>query len=284
MQHPEKPISRKQLMIFIFLQLIAIVALLVPRADSIPFTRIKAEGSTHISISEPSDVCANPLNTNLFIVSDRGYLYETDANYKLLRRSSTFGFDYEAVFADSHFVYAVEERTRRINQFDITTLEKVKTREVRYQGGRNAGYEGFTYNKEKGCFILVTEKNPIWIFELNRNFDPVNEFQLKEKLNGKPPGIDLQSKEKHSISEVWESVRGYTGPSDVSSLTLYGKKLYMLSDEDSEILQLNPATYQLEKRWKLGILNPEGFYFDQTGNLFVLSDNMQKVYRFSPLS
>ena len=237
---------------------------------------VKWTSKASLSILEPSDVCRNPIRNTFFVVSDRGFLFETDSLFNPIRRAASLGFDYESVFADNHFVYAVEERTRKIQLFDIRTLEKVRTVEVRYQGGRNSGYEGITWNPVTKRFLLVTEKSPILIFELDSTLQLQNEVNLKENLVGKKPAVDPGS----PSASVWKEFWRYSGPSDVSSLTFFEGKLYLLSDEDAEILQLNPITYALENRWSLGVLNPEGFYFLPDGSVHVMSDNMQTVYHF----
>jgi len=242
--------------------------------------KLKWVSKTPLSIPEPSDICPNPNKNTWFIVSDRGYLYETDSVFRPIRRTATIGFDYEAVFADNHFVYAVEERTRRIQKFDITTLDKVGTIEVHYGGGRNSGFEGMVWNPVKQRFLVITEKSPILIFELDSLLQVRNEVRLKDFITGKPQSVDLQKASSPSGQSLFKGCWNYSGPSDASSLTWFDNKLYVLSDEDSEILQINPLTYILEKRWSLGILNPEGFYFLPDRSLHVLSDNMQTIYHF----
>lgn len=246
--------------------------------------KIKALERFKLNIPEPSDICPHPARNHFFVVSDRGFLYETDSAYRPIRRTRNRGYDYEGVFADDKFVYAIEERTRRINQFDLNTFELVKSKEIRYEGGRNAGYEGFTFNKSRRRFVLVTEKRPIWVFELDENFQTVHEFLLKDKLKGSANSVSIISTDPKSVSEIWKEWWSYKGPSDVSSIGYYNDKIFILSDEDSELLQVNPNTYELEKRWSLGVLNPEGFYFGKDQNLYVMSDNLQQIFRFHPLN
>lgn len=233
-----------------------------------------------IAIPEPSDICPNPLNDNFFIVSDRGFLFETDAKFKPFRRTRSKGMDYEGVWADSQFVYAVEERSRRVNVLDIHNLETVWSFIIPYSGGRNAGYEGITYNPVRKSLILVTEKSPIWIFELDADGKVKSEWRLKEKLFPAPATVQLETPENPSFADTWKNFWAYSGPSDVSAIGFYGGKILVFSDEDSELLQLNPATYAMERRWHLGGLNPEGFCISASCDLLVMSDNVQKVFRF----
>jgi uncharacterized protein YjiK len=242
--------------------------------------KLKWISKSLLSIPEPSDICRNPTRNTFFIVSDRGFLFETDSLFNPIRRAASMGFDFEAVYADKHFVYAVEERTRKIQQFDIRTLEKVRNVEVRYQGGRNSGYEGIVWNPLTQRFLLITEKSPILIFELDSTLKVQNEVNLKDNITGIKAAVDLRAPSKFSVASALKDLWRYSVPSDVSSVTFFAGKLFLLSDEDSEILQIHPSTYALEKRWPLGILNPEGFYFLPDGSVHVMSDNMQTVYHF----
>lgn len=261
---------------FLFLTISIWAVILTSQAQQ----RIKWSKKTSLSIPEPSDICRNPNQNSFFIVSDRGFLFETDSAFQPIRRTATAGFDYEAVFANERFVYAVEERTRRIQQFDITTLEKVGTLEIFYSGGRNSGFEGMVWNPVKNRFLLITEKSPILIFELDSLLQVRNEVRLKDNISGKPHSVNMSVSRGKSDTSFCNSCWHYSGPSDVSSVTWFNSKLFLLSDEDSEILQINPLTYLLEKRWSLGVLNPEGFYFLPDGTVHVLSDNMQTIYHF----
>jgi uncharacterized protein YjiK len=105
----------------------------------------------------------------LFIVSDNGGLYETDLEGKILRSTTHDLVDVEGVFADKDFIYLVEERNRFIKIFTIKDFTLVKTYSVPYEGGRNKAFESIAMRSEGG-FVLFTEKDPIWMFELNEQF------------------------------------------------------------------------------------------------------------------
>ncbi|MNT40712.1 SdiA-regulated [compost metagenome] len=185
-----------------------------------------------------------------FIVSDNGYLFETDLKGKVLRKANYKGLDNEGVFADDNFVYAVEEFSRAISVLNINTLEVVKKVFIPYSGGRNAGYEAMTFNKAKDVFVLFTEKNPIYAIELDKDLREVNRIDIS------------------TISK------------DVSAATYYKDHLWILGDEDMTVYKLDPLTYKTLNQWKLPIINPEGMAFDKNGDLVILSDDMQKMYYF----
>lgn len=213
-------------------------------------TKIKPERKIYIDIPEPSDLCIHPNAKSLFIVSDNGFLYETDLEGKIIRKADYKGLDCEGVYADEKNVYVAEEFSRKIRVFDIETLTNHKTVYLEYNGGRNSGYEAVTFNKAKNRFVLLTEKNPIYLFELDENLQKVNEFNLSK------------------ISR------------DISAATYHNDHLWLLGDEDMTVYKLNPKTYEVLSSWKIPVVNPEGLTFDQNGNMLILSDDMQLLYYF----
>jgi uncharacterized protein YjiK len=213
-------------------------------------TKIKPYKKIYLTIPEPSDICLHPNGKSLFIVSDNGFLFETDLDGKTIRQADYKGLDCEGVHADEKFVYVAEEFSRKIRVFDIRNLELQKTVYLEYNGGRNAAYEAITFNPVKNVFLLFTEKNPIYLFELNQDLQKINEIDLSK------------------ISR------------DISAATFYKDHLWLLGDEDMTVYKLNPKNYQVLNSWKLPVVNPEGITFDAHGNLLILSDDMQLLYYF----
>lgn len=215
--------------------------------------KIKPIAHYYTDVDEPSDIVLNQAGTGFWMVSDDGLLFETNLEGKIIRQAPFTGFDFEAVWADNQFVYAVDERTRKIHFYNPESLVKVKSIEVPYLASRNKGYESFCFNAAKGKFILITEKDPALLVELDAQWKWENDIPIK-------------------------------GLRDVSAFTFYNNKLYILSDEDREIWVLDPSTYQVEAKYLIPIINPEGICFDREGNLFITSDDRQVLYKFSPLT
>ncbi|WP_326984384.1 SdiA-regulated domain-containing protein [Chryseobacterium sp. MYb264] len=209
-----------------------------------PFEKI------NIRVPEPSDIVLHPDGNSFFIVSDNGYLFETDLKGNIIRKADYKGLDNEGVYADEHYVYAVEEFSRAIAVLDLKTLKLERRIYIPYSGGRNSGYEAMTFNKAKGKFLLFTEKNPIYLIELDPDFKEYNRIDISELSR------------------------------DVSAATFYHDHLWILGDESMTLYKLDPNTYEKLAEWKLPIVNPEGMTFDRQGNLVILSDDMQTMYYF----
>lgn len=211
--------------------------------------QLKPLESKRVYVKEPSDICLTVEKDGYFIVSDDGMLVRTDLNFRPLQVSGEELYDAEAVYADNDYVYVVEERTRNLLTFDRVTLNLVGRLNFPYQGGRNKGYESFTFNEAKKNYVLITEKEPIWIFELNEMFVCINQIEFNYK-------------------------------GDISAATYYRAYLWFLSDENSEVLKVNPLNYTIEKIYRIPVINPEGLVFLPDDRLLVVSDDMQKAYYF----
>jgi len=213
--------------------------------------KLKPAKSVSVTIPEPSDICYNSKTDTFFIVSDTGVLYETDKDCKILKKQKQKGTDFEAVYSDENFVYAVDESNRTIYKYDIITFKLIKSIVIPYDGARNKGYEAFDFNKTTNKYALVTESNPVLLFELDTDFKITNQTDLSAVA------------------------------SDISSARFYDGFLWLLSDEDMMLLKVNPLTYEVIKKWSLPVINPEGLAFDKEGNIVISCDDMQRVYYFN---
>jgi uncharacterized protein YjiK len=71
---------------------------------------------------------------------------------------------------------------------------------------------------------------------------------------------------------------------EASSITYHHGSLWLLSDEQMMIYQINPTNFSIINQWKIPVLNPEGICFDAKENLIILSDDRKTLYTFSPLN
>lgn len=217
-----------------------------------PTLKLKPIAKYHLDIPEPSDLCITQDGKGLFVVSDNGLLYKTDLNGQVVQKSTFTAYDLEGVYADSAYVYAVDERTRKVHFLNVASLTREKVVEVPYMASRNKGYESIGYNPVRKTFFLISEKDPTTIFELDASWRVQNEVEL-------------------------------TKVSDVSAACFYNGLVYILSDEDHTILECDAHTYDVKRKFWLPIINPEGLAFDPAGNMYVVSDDRAILYHFGPL-
>ena len=203
-----------------------------------------------LPVGEPSDLGFSPDGKTMFIASDQGFLYETDLEGKVIRKADYEIIDCEGIFVDDKYVYVAEETTRKVKLFDIKTLKLERTVYLPYAGARNKGYEGLTFNKTRNRFAIVTEKDPIYIFELDLDLRVVNEINVSQMAR------------------------------DISSISYHDNFIWMLSDEDRTVFKVNPNTYEVIAKWIVPIPNPEGLAFDADGNMLIQSDDLNALYFF----
>jgi uncharacterized protein YjiK len=214
--------------------------------------KIKPTKVITTQVKEPSDIAIHPFKENsFFMVSDNGFVYEINQNGDIVKESLFRGIDTEAVFAKDSVVYVIEEFGRKINQLKIDNLEPFQKNTIQFGGGRNKGFESFTYNESKKKFVVITEKDPILLFELDEKMTVVNEIDLSKIAR------------------------------DISASTFYNNKIWLLSDEDRTLFQLDSLTYKVENKWLLPIINPEGIAFTKDNQFIVVSDDRMKMYFFN---
>jgi len=211
--------------------------------------KIKPERSMNLEIAEPSDLVFDASRNSFFVVSDNGYLGETDLNGKLLRKTDEIGIDFEGITLTDKGLVTVDETPRRFQLMD-KNWAVILSKKIQYNGGRNKGFESITWNAEKRIFLTATEKDPVHLLDLDENFNVINERRFPF------------------------SVR------DVSALSIHNGFLWVLSDEDRTIFKCDLNTLQPLRRFLLPIINPEGLTFDQNGNLYVCSDDRERLYFF----
>lgn len=209
--------------------------------------KIKPVNKFKTNVPEPSDIVI--YENGFLAVSDNGLLFQIDNHGKITRQAQFKGVDFEALCIKEGFLFVSDESPRRIYQFKISDFSLVNTFHVPYHGGNNSGFESLTFNEAKNKFILISER-PTILYELDENFHKITETDLK-------------------------------GFSDISSVTFYQNKLWILSDEDMTVSRLNSTDYQLEKRFKIPVHNPEGITFDKNKNMIICSDDLRTIYTFN---
>lgn len=210
--------------------------------------KIKYSKTFKTAVPEPSDACLSATEQSLFVVSDNGFLFETDLEGKILRKSNIVGIDFEAICLANDLLYISDESSRKIYCVNPGDLTINKIFNLNYSAARNSGFEAIAFNEASKLFYLVSEKSPIVIRVYNEQFQQVNEIS-------------------------------FDATSDISSAYFYQNNLWLMSDEDHLVMQLD-ENYKVVKQYDVKILNPEGFFFNKQGDLTVISDDMAKLYQF----
>ena len=198
-----------------------------------------------IGLNEPSDLLY--FKNTWYACGNKAFVYESKdlIHWEALPISD---FDLEALTTDGEFIYVSEETYQRILVYDTNKRSLVRTIPFKHGGGRNEGVEAMTFLPKSKTFLMVTEKDPCIFYELSDDFQIINQFQVA--------GID-----------------------EVSAVGFYDDKLYVLSDEDAAIYELDWTNKTISNELKVPLINPEGFVRIKD-EWIVCSDDMKKVVRF----
>jgi uncharacterized protein YjiK len=205
-----------------------------------------------LKIAEPSDICLSASKSSLFIVSDQGGIYETDLKGTIIRSRIGGLDDCEGVaIRGKSEILVVEERKQTIqivNANDFTIKSRIN---IPFKGRANSAFESITFNGTN--WLLFTEKHPCLLFIFSDN------LTLIEKKN-------------------------VIVPADVSAATWNNGRLWLLSDENSEIYLMKPSLTEIDQRFQINVNSAEGLTFLDDGTLLIVSDKNETLYYFnSPL-
>lgn len=207
---------------------------------------LKPIKSIPTSFTEPSDLLF--LNDQFFVLGDKAGFFIMDALGKGDRQDFQ-DLDLEGITTDGQWIYLSEETYQRIWVWDPKEKKVLREIPFKHGGGRNEGVESLVFLPHTKEFILATEKDPNLFFRVDENFEIKEQFTI-------------------------------AGISEVSGMAVYQSIWYVLSDEASTIYQVDLASKRIMREWLIAVINAEGITFDQQGNAWVCSDDMQKVFQF----
>jgi uncharacterized protein YjiK len=202
-----------------------------------------------LDIDEPSDVCMVADGAGFFVVSDKGRLYRVSTDGELIKRKRFKGYDLEGICLLRDTLWAVDETQRRVLAFDPNTLDLLKQRQYTVSGALNEGWEAMCPEIGGEGLVLFTEKMPVRVFR----FGPGWELELDRKLKF---------------------------PKEVSGACIWQGAYWVVSDENRTIYRLDPENFAVLGQWRIPVLNPEGIVISSAGELWILSDDMHRLYQF----
>ena len=202
-------------------------------------------------IPEPSGIAYDKETGNYYIVSDHGMLFECDSVFNIVRKADEEGMDFEGVVVRDSFIYVSDETPRFVYKYRKSDLALMKKYPVSWSGAMNKSFESIAYNKAKNCFLLVSQQ-PAVIVEFDEHFRELERTSFKDAR-------------------------------DISDAGWYNGFLYLLSGKEETIYKCDPLTYKPTASYKINVLNPEGLTFDALGRVYVVSDDLQRIYFFNRL-
>jgi WD40 repeat protein len=209
---------------------------------------LKPTSKFTLDIDEVSDLLLHPNGVDYVVTTDNGELYVLDSTFTIQYKSEFEGDDFEGLCLYKNNIYVSEDRDRQLVVFEPEKLVLVRAFTVPFQMRNGDQIEGMTTDREGKNLILFSEEKPIEIF--------------------------IYSPETHE-----HEVRTVEELPEIASLDFYGNRLFALSDESPELLELNPSTFQIMHRWRIRVNNAEGICI-RNHKIYVVSDELRRAFQF----
>lgn len=212
-------------------------------------------------IPEASGICFSKKSKTLFVVSDKGVLYEISKDGKILQKKRIGHHDLEGVACDdkNNRLLLVDEGKDNLLIVSRQNLKLTKKLNIKrdYKGetllkkDKHHGLEGVTIYHDK--VLLVNQSN--------------------KKYPAIDPSIIVQidadtARAKVPIEQIYNPHK-----KDISGLCYHDNYLYMVSDNKDNIIKYDIKTQKVLMKVKLPIFAQEGVAFDDEGYVYFADDN-----------
>ena len=206
-----------------------------------------------INVEEPSGLDLAIDNESLWTVSDRySKIYQLDLMGQILQEIDIPGDNFEGITVDfnDHSLWVVQESLSELLQVDILGNELQRIYVAGAIGG-SGGLEGITINSSKNHLLLLKEKDPSVLIELNTIFETV------------------LFKHLYTASD-------YSGM-DYNEID---NELWVVSDQDKKVYRCD-ISGEVISSYSIDVAKPEGIAFDRENNLiYIVSDSEESLYIF----
>ena len=215
-------------------------------------------------IPEASGITYSQKSNTLFVVNDEGKIYELTTKGKILKKLNLGKYDFEGVAIDeknSLLILAVEgdEKILVISQDNFKIKYEIK---IKRKFNKINVLKKDTKNGIEGIVLI---KNKLYISNQSKNKYPKADSSVIVVVDYK------LNKKKLKIKDIINHKQ-----SDISGLTFYKNKLFMISDNNNFVMSYDIENKSIIKKYKLKKkYAQEGLTFDNKGNLYIADDKGQ---------
>jgi len=206
-----------------------------------------------IDVVEPSGLDLSKNNESLWAVSDKhSKIYQLDLMGRILQEIDIPGNDFEGITLDinGHSLWLAQESLSELLRIDTLGNELQRIYVAGASNG-SGGLEGITINTSKNHILLLKEKDPSVLIELNTTFEPV---LFKHLYNAS----DYSGMDYNEINN----------------------ELWIVSDQDKKVYQCDIRGNMINS-YSINIAKAEGIAFDRENNLiYIVSDSEESLYIF----
>lgn len=207
--------------------------------------------SEKINVSEASGLTINASGSTLYTVSDNtGNIYELSTDGTVIKEYAYIGNDVEGIsMISNNKVLLVEERTKEIVEYDLSTKTYNKHKVIYSNNDSNSGLEGIAINLNDNTVFILNEKNPGLLMRLRSDFSIIESYNL-----------DFAS--------------DYSGIFHDKESNL----LWILSDQSKTVNKCS-LKGALIKSYATNVIKGEGIVVTNN-NIYIVSDSNSTLYKF----
>ena len=208
--------------------------------------------SEKINVSEASGLTINATGSTLYTVSDNtSNIYELATDGAVLKEYTYDGNDVEGIsMVSNNKVLLVEERTKEIVEYDLTTKIHKKHKIIYSNNDSNSGLEGIAMNLNDNTIFVLNEKNPGLLMRLRSDFSIIESYNLNFASD-------------------------YSGIFHDKNLNI----LWILSDQSKTINKCSLKGV-LIKSYSINVIKAEGIAVTDN-TVYVVSDSNSTLYKFN---
>ena len=227
------------------------------------FIMIGCEGKSNViaKIPEASGICFSPKSETLFVVSDKGVLYEIAKKGKILQKHRIGKYDLEGVACDDKhdrllLVDEGKDNLLIINRHNFKLTKKLNIKrdykgEMLLKKDKHHGLEGVTIYHDR---VLLVNQSSVKYPDI----DPSIIVQIDANA----------SRAKVPIEKIYNPHK-----KDIAGLCYHDNYLYMVSDNKDNLIKYDLITQKVISKVKLPIFAQEGVAFDDEGYIYFADDD-----------
>lgn len=217
------------------------------------------------TIPEASGICYSKSSQTLFVVSDRGIIYELSTSGKILRKKELGLYDLEGIDYDENTdkLYLADEYLNQIlilNPKNFEIIQKVSIKK-KYKKKKI-----FKYSFNKGIEAIAIDNGKIYLSN-----------QSDEKWPNKNASIIFQVKIKETKAKIINIFNHEYF--DVAGLTFHQGYMFFVSDAADILVKYDYINNKTVATYKLPGKDQEGVCFDNE-NIYI-ADDSGAVLKFS---